>query len=198
MSTTTARNTDATFTDLANKFAQSALHLDIGQTYVQPRQNAYAKHVKTPAPEHSCTTQCLHCKGDHPVTHSKCPAREQEPPNKHYVKKALEANALAPPPTSPPKGHRPRSRTRRSQSKNSGKSQDRALEPLNNTPGTASKTCTTPRLILQKNRAASAERPESLPAKKPVPAGQMPPARVSWASGPPILKSSLPNSSHPL
>ncbi|KAL3214501.1 hypothetical protein MRX96_034889 [Rhipicephalus microplus] len=57
--------------------------------------------------------------------------------------KAVEANALAPPPTSPPKGHPPRSRTRRSKYKSRGKSQDRALESLNNTPGTASKTSTT-------------------------------------------------------
>ncbi|KAL3215616.1 hypothetical protein MRX96_000233 [Rhipicephalus microplus] len=66
-----------------------------------------------------------------------------ETSNKHYVKKALEANALAPPPASPPKGHWDRSRTRRSQSKSRGKSQDRALESLNNTPGTTSKTSTT-------------------------------------------------------
>ncbi|KAL3188423.1 hypothetical protein MRX96_003403 [Rhipicephalus microplus] len=80
--------------------------------------------------------------------HPKCPAREQKPPNKHYVKKALEANALAPPPTSPPKRHRPGSRTRRSQSKSRGKSQDRALESLNNTPGTTSKTSTTPQGLI--------------------------------------------------
>ncbi|KAH8023918.1 hypothetical protein HPB51_019182 [Rhipicephalus microplus] len=61
--------------------------------------------VETPAPEHSCTTQCFHCKGDHRATHPKCPAREQKSLNKRYVKKALEANALAPPPTSPPKEH---------------------------------------------------------------------------------------------
>ncbi|KAL3176335.1 hypothetical protein MRX96_010523 [Rhipicephalus microplus] len=79
----------------------------------------------------------------HPATHPKCPAKEQKPTNKHCVKKALEANALALPPTSPPKGHRPRFRTRRSQSKSRQKSQDRALESLNNTPGTASKTSTT-------------------------------------------------------
>ncbi|KAH8023737.1 hypothetical protein HPB51_016476 [Rhipicephalus microplus] len=124
------------------------------------KRRCQACGVETPEPEHSCTTQCFHCKGDHPATHPKCPARKQKPPNKHYVKKALEANALAPPPTSPPKRHRPRSRTRRSQSKSRGKSQDRALESLNNTPGTASKTSTTTlALIPQKNRAASAERP---------------------------------------
>ncbi|KAL3216911.1 hypothetical protein MRX96_051121 [Rhipicephalus microplus] len=75
--------------------------------------------------------------------HPKCPAREQKPPKKYYVKKALAASALVPPPTSPPKGHRPRSRTRRSHSESRGKSQDKALESLNSTPGTASKTSTT-------------------------------------------------------
>ncbi|KAL3177685.1 hypothetical protein MRX96_009618 [Rhipicephalus microplus] len=39
----------------------------------------------------------------------------------------MEANALAPPPTSPPKGHRLRSRARRSQSKSRRKSQGRAF-----------------------------------------------------------------------
>ncbi|KAH8034743.1 hypothetical protein HPB51_002157 [Rhipicephalus microplus] len=118
-------------------------------------------------------------KGDHSATHPKCPAREQKPPNKHYVKKALEANALASRPTSPPKGHRPRFRTRRSQSNIRGRSQDRAFKSINNTPGTAFKTSTTtPGLIPQKNRAASAERPESPPAKKPVPAGQTLPAKT--------------------
>ncbi|KAH8034688.1 hypothetical protein HPB51_000457 [Rhipicephalus microplus] len=132
------------------------------------------------------------------TTHPKSPAREHKPPNKHYVKKALEANALVPPPTSPPKGHRPRSRTRRSQSKSREKPQDSALESLNYTPGTAPETSpTTLGLIPQKNRAASAERPESPPAKKPAPAGQTPPTKVSWAVGPPSLKSSLPDSSYP-
>ncbi|KAL1478728.1 hypothetical protein MTO96_034887 [Rhipicephalus appendiculatus] len=138
--------------------------------------------VETPAPEHSCTTQCFHCKGDHPATHPKCPAREQKPPNKQYVKKALEAKALAPPPASPPKGHRSRSRTRRSQSKSRGKSQDRSLDFLNNTPGTASKPSTTTTLgpIPKKNRAASVEGPESPPTKKPAPAGHTPPAKDSF------------------
>ncbi|KAL3191315.1 hypothetical protein MRX96_018723 [Rhipicephalus microplus] len=112
--------------------------------------------------------------------HPKCPAREQKPPNKHYVKKAPETSALAPPPTLPPDGHRPRSRTRRSQSKSREKSQGRVLESLNNTPGTASKSSTTTLgLIPQKNIAASAERSESPPAKKPALAGQTPPAKVS-------------------
>ncbi|KAH7964124.1 hypothetical protein HPB51_027639 [Rhipicephalus microplus] len=112
------------------------------------KRRCQACGVDTPAPEHSCTTQRFDCKGDYPATHPNCPAREQKPPNKHYVKKALEVNALAPPPTSP--------------SKNTG-------------PGTASKTSTiTLGLIPQKNRAASAERPESPPAKKPAPAGQTP------------------------
>ncbi|KAH8040745.1 hypothetical protein HPB51_012060 [Rhipicephalus microplus] len=161
---------------------------DISPTPTKCR--CHACGVETPAP-----TECFHCKGDHPATHPKCPAREQKPLNKHYVKKALEANALAPPPTSPPKGHRPRSRTRRSQSKNRGKSQDMALESLNNTPGTASKTSTTTLgLIPQKNRAASAERPESPPAKKPAPAGQTPPAKVSVRLGRevPLAKSDEP------
>ncbi|KAL1444675.1 hypothetical protein MTO96_045462 [Rhipicephalus appendiculatus] len=140
---------------------------------------------------------CFHCKGDHPATHPKCPAREQKPPNKQYVKKALEAKALAPPPASPPKRHRPRSRTRRSQSKSRWKSQDRSLESLNNTPGTASKPITTTTLgpIPKKNRAASVEGPESPPTKKPAPAGHTPPAKVSWAAGPPRLNSPLPPSS---
>ncbi|KAH8020474.1 hypothetical protein HPB51_002118 [Rhipicephalus microplus] len=144
------------------------------------KRRCQACGVETPAPEHSCTTQCFHCKGDHPDMHPKCPAREQKPPNKYYVKKALEASALAPPPTSPPKGHRPRSRTRRSHSESRGKSQDKALESLNSTPGTASKTSTTSLgLIPQKNTAASAETPESPPAKKPAPAGQTPPAMAN-------------------
>ncbi|KAL3200921.1 hypothetical protein MRX96_043210 [Rhipicephalus microplus] len=105
---------------------------------------------------------------------------------------------LAPLPSSPPKGHQPRSRPRRNQSKRRGKSQDRAIESLNNTPGTASKTSTTTLgLISQTNRAASVERPEFPPAKKPASAGQTPPAKVSWAAGPSSLKSSLPHSSHP-
>ncbi|KAL3192178.1 hypothetical protein MRX96_059289 [Rhipicephalus microplus] len=71
------------------------------------------------------------------------------------------------------------------------KSQDRDLESLNSTPGTASKTSTTTLgLIPQKNRAASAERPESPPAKNPAPIGQAPPAKMSWAAGPPNLKFS--------
>ncbi|KAH8037979.1 hypothetical protein HPB51_020260 [Rhipicephalus microplus] len=144
------------------------------------KRRCQACGVETPVPEHSCTTQCFHCKGDHQATNPKRPAREQERPNKHCVKKVLEANALAPPPTSPHKGHRPRSRTRSSQSKSREKSLDRALESLNNTPGTTSKTSTTTLgLIHQKNRAASAERPELPPAKKPAPAGQTPPANVN-------------------
>ncbi|KAL3196905.1 hypothetical protein MRX96_014991 [Rhipicephalus microplus] len=67
---------------------------------------------------------------------------------------------------------------RRSQSKSRGKSQDRPLETLNNTPGTTSKTSiTTLVMILQNNRAACEERPESPPAKKPAPTGQTPPAK---------------------
>ncbi|KAL3215122.1 hypothetical protein MRX96_051361 [Rhipicephalus microplus] len=53
------------------------------------------------------------------------------------------------------------------------------FESLNNTPGNASKTSTTTLgLITQKNRATSAERPESPPAKKPAPTGQTPPTKV--------------------
>ncbi|KAH8035911.1 hypothetical protein HPB51_011009 [Rhipicephalus microplus] len=67
---------------------------------------------------------------------------------------------------------------RRSQSKSRRKSQDRPLETLNNTPGTTSKTSiTTLVLILQKNRAACEERPESPPAKKPASTGQTPPTK---------------------
>ncbi|KAH7951836.1 hypothetical protein HPB52_013572 [Rhipicephalus sanguineus] len=102
-------------------------------------RRCHACGVETPAPQHSCTTRCFHCKGDHPATHPHCPAREPKPPNKQYVKKALEAKALTQPPTSPPKGHRPRSRTRRSRSKSRGKSQDKSTAPLKNTPGTTSK-----------------------------------------------------------
>ncbi|KAH8020398.1 hypothetical protein HPB51_001031 [Rhipicephalus microplus] len=108
------------------------------------KRQCQACGVETPAPEHSCTAKCFHCKGDYPATHPKCSARRQKPPNKQYVKKALNANALAPPSTSPPKGHQPRYRTRHSQSKSRRKSQDRALESFNNTPGTASKTSTPP------------------------------------------------------
>ncbi|KAH8039570.1 hypothetical protein HPB51_007554 [Rhipicephalus microplus] len=93
---------------------------------------------------------------------------------------------------------RPQGGLRLSDPKSKGKSEDRALDSLNNTPGTASKTSTTTvGLIPQKNRAASVERPESPPAKKPVLAGQTPPTKVSWAAGPPSLKSSLPDSYHP-
>ncbi|KAH8029571.1 hypothetical protein HPB51_001296 [Rhipicephalus microplus] len=162
------------------------------------KRRCQACGVETPVPAHSCTTECFHCKGDHPATHPKYPAREQKPPNKHYVKKALEANALAPPSTSPPKGHqdkqscffwcpldgdiKPRSRTRCSQSKSRGKSQDKAMEYLNNTPGTTPKTSITLGLVSQKNRAAGAERPESPPAKKPALAGQTAPAKFLFQS----------------
>ncbi|KAL1475353.1 hypothetical protein MTO96_037348 [Rhipicephalus appendiculatus] len=148
------RNTDATFTDLANKFARSASYLDIGQTYVQPRLNADVKHVKLRHQRRSIAAR--------------------------LNASTAKAKALAPPPASPPKGHRPRSRTRRSQSKSRGKSQDRSLEFLNNMPGTASKPSTTTTLgpIPKKNRAASVEGPESPPTKKPAPAGHTPPAKV--------------------
>ncbi|KAL3240185.1 hypothetical protein MRX96_021741 [Rhipicephalus microplus] len=67
---------------------------------------------------------------------------------------------------------------RRSKCKSRGKSQDRALESLNDTPETTSKTsATTLGLMPQRNRAASAEIPESPPAKKPAPTGQTPPAK---------------------
>ncbi|KAH7944200.1 hypothetical protein HPB52_017029 [Rhipicephalus sanguineus] len=159
-------------------------------------RRCHACGVETPAPQHSCTTRCFHCKGDHPATHPQCPARERKPPNKQYVKKALEAKALTQPPTSPPKGHRPRSRTRRSRSKSRGKSQDKSTTPLKNTPGTTSKPrAPTPGPIQKKNRSGSAEGSESPPAKKPAPAGQTPPAKVSWAAGPPRLNSPLPPSS---
>ncbi|KAH8022689.1 hypothetical protein HPB51_001589 [Rhipicephalus microplus] len=128
---------------------------DVCPTPTERRCQAWG--VQTPALEHSCATQCFHCQGAHPATHPKCPAREQKPPNKHYIKKALEANALAPPPTSPPKGHRPRSRTRRSQCKSREQSQDRALESLESMPGTEFKTSTTTiGLMTQKNRSIGA------------------------------------------
>ncbi|KAL3213678.1 hypothetical protein MRX96_007697 [Rhipicephalus microplus] len=65
-------------------------------------------------------------------------------------------------------------------------------------PRTTSKTSpTTLGLMSKKNRAVSAERPESPPAaKKAAPAGQMALAKVSWAAGPPSLKFPLPDSSH--
>ncbi|KAH8042723.1 hypothetical protein HPB51_025566 [Rhipicephalus microplus] len=104
---------------------------------------------------------------DHPAIDPKSSAREQEPPNKHYVNKALEGNALVPPPSSPPKGHQPWFRKMRSQYKSRRKCQDRPLESLNNTPGTASKVSTTNlALIPRKATAARVERAKSPPAKK--------------------------------
>ncbi|KAH7969875.1 hypothetical protein HPB52_022396 [Rhipicephalus sanguineus] len=155
-------------------------------------RRCHACGVETPAPQHSCTTRCFHCKGDHPATHPQCPARERKPPNKQYVKKALEAKALTQPPTSPPKGHRPRSRTRRSRSKSRGKSQDKSTAPLKNTPGTTSKPRTpTPGPIQKKNRSGSAEGSESPPAKKPAPAGQTPPAKQELQDALAALRDSL-------
>ncbi|KAL3201078.1 hypothetical protein MRX96_053560 [Rhipicephalus microplus] len=101
--------------------------------------------------------------------------------------------------TSPPKRHRPRSRKRRSQSKSRGKSHDRALESLNNTPGTESKSSTTTLgLIPPKEQSRECGETRISTSKE---------ASSRWTdasllrrvgeAGPSSLKSSLPNSSHP-
>ncbi|KAL3191245.1 hypothetical protein MRX96_018813 [Rhipicephalus microplus] len=137
--------------------------------------------------------------GDHPATHPKYPAREQRPPNKHYVKKALEANALAPPPTSPPKGHRPMQVQNEAQSiKEQREVSGQGLGILKQHAGKRTQNHhyhpgTDPP---PKNRAASAERPESPPAKKPAPAGQTPPAKTPWIPAMPPSHGILSHSTH--
>ncbi|KAL3216449.1 hypothetical protein MRX96_033055 [Rhipicephalus microplus] len=63
------------------------------------------------------------------------------------------------------------------------------FESLNNTPGIASKASTTTLgLIPRKNRATSAERPKSPPAKKPAPTGQTPTAKPMLVSPSPTAE----------
>ncbi|KAH8022728.1 hypothetical protein HPB51_002762 [Rhipicephalus microplus] len=199
MFTTTARNTDATFTDLANKFAQSALHLDIGQTYVQPRRNADDKHVELRNQRWSKAVQLNAFTATIPPSYAPQMSCERTETNKQALRQESAGGECVSTTTyittqGTPAQVQNAAQPIEEQTKVSGQGlgilKQHARNRIQNQhhhPGTDPPQKTEPRVRRDQNRhEPRSQRPLDRRLR----------LKASWAAGPPSLKSSLPNSSH--